>query len=164
MVGRLEYSGVPTGGTNSRNAVHVVSKAKYSSAQIEKNFHAEFSSILLRNFPSRLDQDAWQKINPPDFSYRGSGVQAIRNRQASLSLSDALHQEGFVNEYAKASLEEDFNSQAGRLFTGDAGLWSAIAKYPKVQAKADLAVAFYGKLDASFTKEFFLSLRQPETK
>lgn len=164
VVGRLEYSGVPTGGTNSRNAVYVVSQAKYSSVQIEKNFHAEFSSILLRNFPKHLDEAAWRKINPADFSYRGSGVQAIRSKQASLNPSDALHEEGFVNEYAKASLEEDFNSQAGRLFVGDAGLWSAIAKYPRVRAKADLVIAFYGKLDVSFTKEFFLSLRQPETK
>ena len=164
MVGRLEYSGVAAGGSNSKSDVYVAGKGKFSPEDIEKNVHAEFSSILLRNFPNHLDQAAWQKINPADFSYRGTGVQAIRNKQASLSLSDALHEEGFLNEYAKASIEEDFNSYAARLFMGHAALWRAIEKYPKVKAKADLTIAFYGQMDASFTKEFFLSLRQTETK
>ena len=162
VVGRLSYSGVFAGGSNSRSDVYVVSNDKCSPAEMEKNVHAEFSSILLRNYPKHLDQVAWQQINPPDFSYRGSGVQAIKSKQASLSFSDALHEEGFLNEYAKASVEEDFNSYAARLLMGHAALWSAIEKYAKVKAKAELTIAFYGKLDASFTKEFFLSLRQSQ--
>ena len=162
VLGRLEYSGVTTGGTNSRNAVYVVKNDKYSWVRFEGNFHAEFSSILFRNFPQHLDQAGWQKINPPDFSYRGTGVQAIKDQQASLHLKDSLHEEGFLHEYGKASIEEDFNSYAGRLFHGDAGLWRAIEQFPKVKAKADLAMAFYAKLDASFTRELFLSFRQPE--
>jgi hypothetical protein len=162
VLGRLEYRGVPTGGTNSRNAVYVAGKARYSAAQIENIVHAEFSSILLRNFSSYLDKEAWQQINPPDFTYRGSGVQAVKDKLASLRLSDALHEEGFLHEYSKASMEEDFNSYAARLFIGDAELWSAIEKYPKLKAKAELTLAFYGKVNASFTKAFFVSLRQAQ--
>ncbi len=66
VVGHLEYSGVSTGGTNSRSAVYVVSKGKYPPAVVEKNFYAEFSSILLRNFPKNLDTAVWQQINPKD--------------------------------------------------------------------------------------------------
>lgn len=164
VLARLEYSGVGTGGTNSRSAVYVVSNSKYSPARLEGNFHAEFSSILFRNFPQHFDKTAWQQNNPPDFTYRGSGVQAIRSKQASLQLGDALHGEGFLHEYGKASIEEDFNSYAGRLFTGDAGLWRAIDLYPRVKAKAGLVIAFYGKLDATLTGEKFLSFRQPEKK
>ena len=162
VVERLEYSGVTTGGSNSRCDVYVVSNGKYSAKDIEKNVHAEFSSILLRNFLSDFDEAAWLNINPPDFRYRGNGVLAIKNKQASLKSTDALHEEGFMNESAKASVEEDFNSYASRLFMGHAGLWRAIETFPKVKAKADLTIAFYGKLDASFTQEFFLSLRVPE--
>lgn len=164
VVGQLEYSGVATGGTNSRNAVYVVSKARYSAAQIEGIFHAEFSSILLRNAPSYLDKAAWQQINPPDFTYLGSGVQAVKNQRASLRLSEAAHEEGFLHDYSKASPEEDFNSYAARLFMGDAALWSTMEKYPKVKAKADLTIAFYGKLETSFSREYFLSLRQSAAK
>ena len=160
VLGRLEYSGVAAGGTNSKTDVYVVKNGRISDALLENNFHAEFSSILLRNFPQHLDTEAWQRVHSPDFHYRGSGVQAIKSQQASVRLSDSLHEEGFLNEYAKASVEEDFNSFAARLFTGDPLLWRAIDRYPKVRAKAELAMAFYRKLDASFTKEFFASLRQ----
>lgn len=159
VLGRLEYSGVPTGGTNSRNAVYVVGKARYSATQIENIVHAEFSSILLRNFPSYLDKQAWQQINPSGFTYHGSGVQAVKDKLASLRLSDALHESGFLHNYSKASMEEDFNSFAARLFLGDAALWSTIEKYPKINAKAELTMAFYGKLNTTFTREFFVSLR-----
>ncbi len=162
VLGGLSYSGVRAAGTRSRSAVYVVSKPAYSAAQVEGLIHAEFSSILLQNFPSHLDKGAWQQINPPGFTYRGSGVQAIKDQQASLRSSEALHEEGFLNEYSKASIEEDFNSYATRLFMGDARLWDAIEKSPKVKAKGELTISFYGKLDASFTREFFLSLRPSE--
>ncbi|WP_395736881.1 hypothetical protein [Prosthecobacter sp.] len=164
LLGRLGYSGVSAGGTNSKDAVYLVKNERISTTRLENNFHAEFSSILLRNFPRHLDSAPWQQLNPPGFAYRHSGVQAIKNKQASLTLTDTLHEEGFLNEYGKASIEEDFNSYAARLFMGDAALWRAIDKYPKVQAKAALAIAFYQKLDPFFTREWFLSLRQPASE
>lgn len=159
-LGRLEYSGVSTGGTNSRSAVYLVCKEAYSDNAVENNFHAEFSSILFRNRADDFDKEAWQQVNPPDFRYRGSGVQAIKNKQATVRLAEALHDEGFLNEYGKASMEEDFNSYAARLLMGDAVLWGVMEKHPKVQAKAALVMAFYQKLDAHFTPAFFQSLRK----
>lgn len=163
-VGRLEYSGVATGGTNSRDAVYVVWNPKFPADKIEGNIHAEFSSILLRNHAREFDQEAWLKLNPPGFAYRGTGVQAVRTRQASLRIDAVLNAEGFVNQYGQASMEEDFNSYAGRLWMGDAELWNAIEKYPKVKAKADLAMAFYQKLDGALTEQFFRSLRRPRER
>ncbi len=159
VLSRLEYRGLSTGGTRSRSAVYVVRNEKYSPVHVERNVHAEFSSILFMNFPLQSDKEAWEQINPPDFRYRGSGVQAVGDKQASLRVTDALCEEGFLNEYGKASIEEDFNSFAARLFVGDEGLWSAVERYPKVKAKADLTIAFYRKLDAKMIKTFFLSLR-----
>ena len=158
VLGGLKYSGVSAGGTNSRSAVYLVNNAKSSPENFERIFHAEFSSILLRNFPGHLDRAAWQKINPPGFVYRGSGVQSIRSKQAGLQLSDALHAEGFLNEYGQSSVEEDFNGYASRLLLSDADLWAAIRRFPGVKAKADLVIAFYGKLDAVFTPEWFRAL------
>lgn len=155
VLGGLRYSGVSTAGTRSKSAVYVVRKSSYSAAQVEGIFHAEFSSILLKNFPSYLDQSSWQQLNPPGFMYRNSGVQAIKDKKASLKYNDALLEEGFLNEYSKASIEEDFNSYAGRLFEGHGQMWGAMKKFPKVKAKADLTIAFYSKLDARFTHEFF---------
>ena len=164
VLGRLEYSGVVTGGTNSRSAVYIVKNDRFSAEALERNFHAEFSSILLRNFPRNLDKAEWEQLNPSGFSYRSSGVQAIKDKQASLRLLDDLHEQGFLHEYAKASMEEDFNSYAARLFMGDAGLWKAVENHRKVRSKAELTVAFYEKLAASMNKEWFYNLRQSETK
>ena len=164
VLGRLAYSHNYTGGSNSKRDVYVVRNERISDDLFENNFHAEFSSILLRNYPHHLDAPAWHAINPSGFSYRWTGSRAVANGQASVQLSDRLHEDGFLNEYGMASIEEDFNSYAARLFTGDSKLWRALEKFPKVKAKTDLAMSFYRKLDASFTQDFFHSRRQPETK
>lgn len=163
VLGRLEYSGVPAGGTNSRTAVYVVNdgEPRYTDLAIEGIIHAEFSSILLRNHPRILDREAWQKLNPPGFTYLGTGgVNAIRQQKASQKLDAVMHAEGFLHQYAKADLEDDFNSMAARLLVGDAALWRLMEEYPKLRAKAALVIGFYHHLDPAFTRERFLSFRQ----
>lgn len=147
VLGRLQYHGVATGGTRSSSVVYVVRNAKIDPARLANNLHAEFSSILLLNHRNGLNEAAWHECHPPGFAYRGSGVGAVKSGQASTGLRDELHVEGCLNEYANVSLEEDFNSYAGRLFTGDPQLWRAIGKFPKVAAKAALVISFYGKID-----------------
>lgn len=165
VLGRLEYSGVPTGGTNSRTVVYVVNNGglRYTDRAIEGIFHAEFSSILLRNHPQHLDKDQWLQINPPGFTYLGTGgVNAIKQQKASQKLDAVMHAEGFLHQYAKADFEDDFNSIAARLLVGDAGLWRLMEAHPKLRAKAALVIDFYHKLDPVFTREQLLSFRQPE--
>ena len=159
VLGGLEYRGVATGGAISRDAVYVVVGNRYSAAVVERVFHAEFSSILLRNDPQFFDADRWQQINPPGFQYLGSGVEAVRRKQASNRLQPALHENGFLHDYSQASIEEDFNSHAALLFMGDPAYWEAVERYPLVRAKAELTMDFYGRLDAAFSREFFPALR-----
>jgi len=159
VVGRLEYGGVAAGGTNSRSVVYVVGRGDYSAADVERIFHAEFSSILLRNFRRGFADEAWRKINPPEFRYLGSGVQAVRAGQASDRPRAALYQAGFLTQYAQASIEEDFNSIASRLIMGDEALSAAVERHPQLRAKAELVIEFYGRLDPSFTRDRFRTLR-----
>ncbi|MCX6847312.1 MAG: hypothetical protein NTY98_00145 [Verrucomicrobia bacterium] len=159
VVGGLAYSGVPTGGTNSRNAVYLANSGKAADAALEGIFHAEFSSILLRNLPQHLDTKLWLEINPPDFRYLGSGVHAIKEQKASRRLDAAMQKAGFLHSYAQASQEEDFNSIASRLLMGDEGLWSAMAQFPKIKEKTLLVMAFYGRLHPQFTQSWFEALR-----
>jgi len=159
VVGSLAYSGVPTGGTNSRKALYLANSGKAADPVLEGIFHAEFSSILLRNLPQYLDTKRWQEINPPGFRYLGSGVQAIKQQKASRRLDAALQEAGFLHSYAQASQEEDFNSIASRLLMGDEGLWRAVAQFPKIKEKAMLVLAFYRKLDPQFTQSWFEAQR-----
>jgi hypothetical protein len=158
---RLVYFGVATGGTNSRRDIYLANdgvRLGYTDQALENAFHAEFSSILLRNFPNYLDTAAWSKANPPGFSYLGTGVEAIKDAKAGLVTTEASLADGFVYEYAKSSLENDFNALAKRLFNGDARFWGAAGQYSGLSNKTDLATAFYQRLHPALTGEYFCSL------
>jgi hypothetical protein len=162
VVGRLRYSGVTAGGTRSGKSVYLVASGeRYTPEKLTAIFHAEFSSILFRNHAQRFDDRGWTKLLPDGFSYAGSGVAAIKTGQASQVATPELLAEGFLSEYSKSSMEEDFNAYAADLLTGDALLWQAVDQYERVKAKANRVMAFYEKLDAHFTREWFLSIRQP---
>ena len=83
----------------------------------------------------------------------------MRAGQASDRPRAALYEAGFLTQYAQASMEEDFNSIASRLIMGDETLYAAVARHPKLRAKAELVIEFYGRLDPSFTRDRFHALR-----
>lgn len=158
-LGRLEYSGAITGGTRSRNAVYVVCKPTYATPDVERIVHAEYSSVLFQSFAQHFDAEAWKQINPRDFKYLGSGVEAVKSGLAAQRADSVMREQGFIEAYAKASIEEDINSHVAPLFMGDAKYWEAIEQYPKLKAKADLVMSFYSKVHASFTLGHFQALR-----
>jgi hypothetical protein len=96
--------------------------------------HHELSSILIRKYPELLAKSEWLDANPSSFSYLGTGVEAIKEGKCDNSLSTADPENGFINEYSKASFEDDFNEIAECLFDGDRSLWK-LSKYPRVRKK-----------------------------
>jgi dipeptidyl-peptidase-4 len=163
-VGSLEYSGVVTGGTRSKSAIYIVCKPNYASAEVERIVHAEYSSVLFQKHRQHFGEAAWKAINPTDFNYLGGGVQAVKRGQATRRTDEATRELGFIKEYAKASIEEDFNCHAAPLLMGDATYWEAVAKHPKLNAKSDLVIAFYSKIHGSFSPAKFQALRDEEAK
>lgn len=161
VLSELRYSGVITSGTNSRTSVYLkigdVEKG-FTDAHIEGVFHAEFSSILLRNHSNLFDKMAWQDVNPPGFKYLGNGVDAVKQKKARTMLNDALHESGFLVEYCQSTMENDLNGFAKMLFNGETALWKTAAKFSKIRRKLDLALTFYQKLTPTFTEEFFRRL------
>ena len=158
VLAELRYSGVITSGTNSRTCVYLKIgdvKRGFTDSHIESVFHAEFSSILLRNYARHFDKEAWQAVNPPGFRYLGNGVDAVKQKKAGLKLSDALHEVGFLKEHSQSTLENDLNALANLLFSGDANLWEISARFSKIRRKVDLALAFYQKIDPIFTEPYF---------
>lgn len=161
VLAELRYRGVVTAGTNSRTCVYLkigeVSKG-FTDDYIEGVFHAEFSSILLRNHVEALDEKAWRAANPSGFTYLGDGVDAVRQKKAGLRRSEALHEEGFLVEYSRSTLENDLNGFASGLFRGDATLWEVAERFPRIKRKLGLTLNFYRKIDTNFTEAFFRSL------
>lgn len=165
VLSRLKYSGIAAGGTNSANVVYVQIGEKrmgYTDAQIEGVFHAEFSSILLRNFRRDFDAKGWGKINPPDFHYSGNGVEAVRHHQANGGDGEALYRRGFLHLYSESAIEEDFNAFAAVLFSGDPGRWQVATDHPKLHAKLGLALDFFARIDPTFTPAYFRRLKDQD--
>jgi hypothetical protein len=164
VLAELRYSGVITSGTNSRTSLYLKigdERKGFTDAHIEGVFHAEFSSILLRKHARYFDQAAWQAVNPPGFAYLGNGVDAVKQKKAGLTLREAMHQAGFLVEYAQSTMENDLNGIAKMLFNGESALWEIAARFPKIRRKLDLTLAFYQKIDPAFIEAFFRKLVRP---
>ena len=157
----LEFYDIEAGGTNSRNQVYVISKGLrqgYTAGWVEKVFHAEFSSILLRNYLGWFGQERWKEINGVGFKYGRGGVDAIGNKKAQKEFDSSLNDKGFLHEYAKSSLENDFNSFAEYMFLGQESFWELINNYPKLEKKREQFIEFYKRIHPSFTRNFFKNL------
>lgn len=166
LLAELRYSGVSTGGTNSRTMVYVTvgePRLGYTDGHIEGVFHAEFSSILLRNRWADFDAKAWSAINPPDFKYLGDGVEAVRRGKVGQVAAETYYEQGFLRQYSQASMEEDFNGFARAMFRGDLALWEAAERFPRIGQKLRLAIAFYEKIDPTLSEDYFRSLASPST-
>lgn len=90
------------------------------------------------------------------------GESAVWGIGRSRRSSSAMQEQGFIHEYAKASIEEDFNAHAAALFMGQAQHWESLEQYPKLKAKSGLVMAFYAKLHPSLTRAHFQALRRKE--
>lgn len=161
LLGELRYRGVITSGTNSLTAVYVkigpVEKG-FTARHNEGVFHAEFSSILIRNRPQFLDQEAWKAANPPGFSYLGDGVDAVKQGKARTKADSMLNAQGFLSQYSQSTLENDFNGYAARLWTGDAALWQLAKEHSPIQRKLTLVLQFYQQLHEQLDELFFRNL------
>lgn len=162
------------GGTASARAVYLVAGDPadgYTDTFIERTFHRELSTLLLNRYRDKLDTNAWRAVNPPDFSYRGGnswdrtrgkdgGARAIDAGETSLALGQPPENlnDGFLTEYSRSSLENDFNEYAALLFAGDREFWRAVDRHPAVARKCDLAIAFYQSLSPELTRDYFRHL------
>lgn len=157
----LRFYGLAYGGTNSGDAVYIANRGAaegYTDAFLTSAFHHELSSILLRNYAAKFDAHQWASNNRPGVDYGAGGIEALKGGRAETAYKPKYNVDGFLNEYGKSSLEEDFNTFAEGLFGGDRAFWVIVDRYPRLEAKAKLAIAFYASLDPQFSEEFFRGL------
>ncbi|MEO6612867.1 MAG: hypothetical protein ABIT05_10300 [Chitinophagaceae bacterium] len=159
----MKFYNVGYGGTNSTDALYLTNNGVsmgYNDLYLEQTFHHEYSSILYRNHPSFMDEEAWKKANIPGFDYNDpeNGVGAIRNNESSQDLDTALCRKGFLTQYSLSGMENDINTYAQNLFSPSAGFWKIADQYPRVKTKVKLLVAFYNQVDPLFTEDYFKKL------
>ena len=163
-------------GTASGDSVYVVVGTRvmgYSDEFIEAVFHKEFSSLLLNWYPRRLDKAAWKEINPTEFRYLGEsswdrpkgkdgGAKAIDRGETSQSVSKNRRDlaAGFLSQYSKSSLENDFNEYAGALFMNDPDVSQLAKRYLGVARKQAQVIRFYASISPLMNSKFFEELRK----
>ncbi|MEA2015885.1 MAG: hypothetical protein U9O59_04160 [Actinomycetota bacterium] len=160
----INFFAVDYGGTNSADAVYLTNSGvatSYADAYIEEAFHHEFSSILFRNYEFLFNEQQWRNINPEGFEYfdestGGSG--AIKEGKDSKEFNAELHKSGFLYQYARSTLENDFNSFAENIFMGNDDFFTVSEKYEKIEMKLDLIVSFYNSINPRFTIDYFKGL------
>lgn len=158
---KLRFYGLSYGGTNSLDTVYIANRgirAGFTDTFLEAAFHHEFSSILLRNHSDDFDYQAWKSANREGFSYHSDGTEAVRSGRADTTFRPEFHAKGFLNEYATASVEEDFNTFAEAVFLGEQKFWKAVDLWPRIHTKAMIVIQFYGHLNSDLTEEYFRSL------
>lgn len=154
----LKFYDISYGGTNAMNTVYLTDNnpnPNFTDGFIEGVFHHEFSSVLLRSFPSWFNRQAWKNVNPPVFTYGNGGVNAILNGEASLAFDPSLFENGFLTKYSESALEEDINVFAQYLFTGGVTFWSVVDQNTRIRKKATILISFYHRIDSTFTEDYF---------
>ncbi len=159
----MAFYNVGYGGTNSTNNLYLtnngISKG-YTDFYLEQTFHHEYSSILYRNHRTYLNETAWKNANIDGFDYNDpeNGVGAIRNNESSQDLDTVLCNKGFLTQYSLSGLENDINTFAQNMFSPSPGFWEIVDRFPRINKKLKLLIAFYNKIDPLFTEEYFRKL------
>lgn len=151
IVGKLRFSAQYFTGTNSTNNIYIGSDG---NNEIEKTFHHEFSSILLRNYSDIIFEMQWKEKSPELLSV--SSAAAVKSGLYSIDYDEKLLVKGYLGHYSLSNWENDFNMYAENIFAGGKAFWKIADRYPKVLEKTKLIVKFYKeKIWSGFTENYF---------
>jgi hypothetical protein len=151
LLKELSFRGKPYGSTHRAKSMYIIcagEEKRYSDEFMACRLHSEFSSILLEHhvFPS----DSWNEINPAGFFYSGTGFEVVDNPSCYDSTERSCS-DGFVVNYCRSSLENDFNMLSSWLFTKKDDLDTLSQQHDRLRQKQILAEQFYTSLNGQYT-------------
>lgn len=150
IVGTLQFNRQFFTGTNATSDVYIASTG---NNEIEKTFHHEFSSILLRKHSSNDLERQWQQLSPA--LRGGSSASAVKAGLYATGFDSLLCAKGYLSPYSLSNWENDFNMYAENIFAGGQAFWQIVDCYPLVKQKAQLVINFYTSLWGGYTESFF---------
>ncbi len=125
---------------------------------LQEVLHHEIGHIVLLHPDSKFWGRDWSALNTPRFHYGKGGFEAIKANQQDTTPKSVHYTQGFVSQYAKSSVEEDFACISEGLMSGDKAFWAAVDKSPILAKKVAYAIKTYGSLDTAFTESYFRNL------
>lgn len=153
----LSFYGVEYGGTSLGRSLYLTAGDRsegYSEYYFSSLIHHELSSLLFKVYA--FPEEKWSAINPKDFHYAKSDQEILNaiETHADLEGSDKLYHNGFLADYGKSTLENDFNLYAELAFVDPKKLHTLSKKYPIIKKKAELVKKFYMNISGDFYLEF----------
>lgn len=153
----LSFYGVQYGGTSLESSIYLTGGSKregYSDTYFAALLHHEMSSIFYRDY--QFPKAVWSSINPDGFHYAESDSQILEAiaKGEEGSNKERLYREGFLSQYGRSTLENDFNLYAEMAFTHPQQLRRIAEKYPRVRQKAELMKNFYIGISKAFTMDY----------
>ncbi|HED16656.1 MAG TPA: hypothetical protein ENI64_07595 [Gammaproteobacteria bacterium] len=154
VLGELKFFNISYGGTYLDKTIYITvgtdSTHKKSVMHLSSTFHHEFNSILM--FRYEFSKLSWLAANPDGFTYAKTEEEKLQALKESTNIegSKKLYKYGFLTEYNKSSLENDFNMYAEFAFTRPARLTNLAKKYPRIRRKVILLKEFYLNISKDF--------------
>lgn len=150
VVKTLEYRDAPFGGTASADGRSIIlaigDRSGSNTDWIGHALHHEVAHSLMFRMSGAFPRDAWLAQNAPGFKYaHDSGLAALKSGDTDFHFVPALAEQGVLSAYGSSSFDEDWACYAQYLLTDDPDFWKLVRRYPRVRAKAKLAVEFYRK-------------------
>lgn len=150
LLKELGFRGKNYGSTHKGKSMYIICDGvgkRYDDQFMACRLHSEFSSILLKHhaFPS----SAWNQINPEGFTYSGTGFEVLDNPSCYDS-TDRSCSEGFLVNYCRSSLENDFNMISSWLFTKRGDLNTLSQQHAKLRQKQTIAEQFYTSISGQY--------------
>lgn len=123
---------------------------------MERLFHHELSHLIYHKFIKNFNQKKWKKENGVNY-YSNKVSRKYTNTDVALDTN--LLQHGFINQYSRHNIKEDFAVYAEYMFTPDAKFKKEIKNYTRSNNKYKMMVDFFNKIDTSYTDAYFEKLR-----
>jgi len=151
LLRELSFRGKRYGGTHKDKSIYIIcngTENRYDDEFMFCRLHSEFSSILLEHHP--FPTDAWNQLNPEGFTYSGNGFEVVDNPSCYDS-TDRSCSEGFLVNYCRSSLENDFNMISSWLFTKKSELDNLSQQHSKIQQKQAMVEQFYISVSGQYS-------------
>lgn len=154
LFSKMGIYNVPYGGTSIDKSIYMAIGEKlsdHSNLYIKRLFHHEMSSVFYRQY--RFPVEEWEKVNPKGFAYKTKTDEVLKivDKNRNLEGNAMLYQQGFLDEYGKATVEEDFNLYSELAFSQPERLKVLLVQYPAIRKKTDILKNYYLGISDEFS-------------
>ena len=152
LSGPMLIEGAAAGGTYSSNSIILVNLSGWNGTNFNfenslKGVHHELSSLVYIRSPFVIF--AWQALLPKDWKPAASNFDALTKYKSAPD-----YNAGFLSDYGKTSMGNDFNIYAEFAFAEPEKLREFAATYPIIAKKLSLFITAYTQFSAKYQQDF----------